>query len=167
MNNVATSRLASICNACSAGTSVVCMGSMGAAVAVAGATGAAGAAGMVGMSSVSGAGLPLTTVLLSAVGLDVLNHVPEAVLRPIFIALLLVSAASAYLAYRTSGRPGPLAFTVASGLSLYSGIYIWMSEPLYYLGFAGMLAAAGWAIVAARRPTMTPSPASRADIKAR
>lgn len=151
-------RWLSVCNACSAGTSVVCMGSMGAAVAAAGASGAAGAAGMAGMSSVSGGSAPLITLLLSAVGLDFLNHVPDPLLRPIFVALLLLSAAAAYLAYRTSGRSGPFALTVASGLTLYSGIYVWMSEPLYYLGFAGMLAAAAWAILAARRSAMTSSP---------
>lgn len=151
-------RWLSVCNTCSAGTSVVCMGSMGAAVAAAGASGAAGAAGMAGMSSASGAGAPFATVLLGAVGLDFLNHVPDPVLRPIFIALLLLGAASAYLVYRTSGRVGPFALTVASGLALYSGIYAWMSEPLYYLGFAGILAAAAWAIVAARRSAMTSSP---------
>lgn len=145
-----------VCNACSATTSVVCMGSMGAAVAAAGASGAAGAAGMAGMSAASGA--PFITVLLGAVGLDALNHVPDPVLRPIFVALLLVSAASAYLAYRTSGRVGPFALTVASGLTLYGGIYLWMSEPLYYLGFAGILAAAAWAILAARRSALAFAP---------
>lgn len=150
-------RWLSVCNACSAGTSVVCMGSMGAALAAAGASGAAGAAGMASMSSASG-GAPLITLLLSAAGLDFLNHVPDPLLRPIFVALLLLSAASAYLAYRTSGRSGPFALTVASGLALYSGIYVWMSEPLYYLGFAGMLAAAAWVILAARRSAMTSSP---------
>ncbi len=127
------------------------MGSMGAALAAAGASGAAGATSMAGMSSTTGASAPFITALLTAVGLDFLDHIPDPVLRPIFIALLLASAGSAYLVYRTARHGGPFALTVAAALALYAGIYLWMSEAVYYLALLGMFAGAAWGLLAARR----------------
>lgn len=150
-------KLASVCNACSAATSVVCMGSMGAALAAAGAGGAAGMAGMAGMAS--GGPTPLATQLLAAIGLGALNQIPDAILRPVFIALLLVTAYSAYRAYCASAwlgayALGAYALTLASGLALYGAIYLWMSDALYYLAFGGMLVASASSLIATRaRPS--------------
>lgn len=145
-----------VCNSCSAGTSVVCMGSMGAAIAV-GAVGATSVAGMGGMAAMAdttalpaAATAPFLTRLLEQAGLGLLNQVPDSVLRPVFIVLLLVSLGTAYGSFRSHRRPHALLLTAFSGAVLYASIYIWMNELLYSVGFAGMLGAAVWGLVLAK-----------------
>ena len=146
----AMGRVLSACSTCSAGVSVACMGSMGAAMAATGASGVAGGAGMAAMAGSAGASAPLVSRFLSSIGLGALNHVPDAVLRPIFIALLVLSVGSAMLAYRSSRAVLPLALTVASAATLYVAIYVLMSEPLYYAGLGGMIAAGILAFLTSR-----------------
>lgn len=150
----------SVCNLCTAGTSVVCMGAMGAAAGAAGAVAATGVAGMAGMGGMgemadteaaqAAVAMPFPTLLLEHVGLGFLNQVPDPVLRPIFVTLLLVSIGTAYLSFRTHKSPQALLLTALSGGLLYGSIYIWMSEPLYYASFTGMLGAALWGLFLAR-----------------
>lgn len=139
---------------------MVCMGSMGAAAVAAGAAGATSVAGMAGMGSMAtmadstappaAATAPFLTSLLQQIGLGFLNQVPDSVLRPVFIVLLLLSISTAYLSFRSHGRPQALLLTALSGALLYSGIYLWMSELLYSVGLVGMLGAAVWGLVLAK-----------------
>jgi hypothetical protein len=148
-----------VCNVCTGGVSVVCMSSMGAALAAAGTAGGAGAIGMAGMSgadlSRNGASaFLLLPRLFDRLGLDFLNQVPNAVAQPLLAAVLAISAVTAYLAYRGHRRPHSLALTLGSGIAMYLSIYVWMSEPLYFLSLVGLLAAAVWNIFLARRPRL-------------
>ncbi len=84
------------------------------------------------------------TQLLQNVGLGVLTQIPDTVLRPLFIALLVLGIIGAYLAYRTHRQIGPLILTVLASVMLYVGIYIVISDPLYYLGLAMLLVGTVW-----------------------
>ncbi len=134
----------------SALTSVVCMGSMGAMGLATTAT--AGMAGMSGATHVA-----FVTQLLQNAGLGVLTQIPDAVLRPLFIALLILGIAGAYLAYRMHRQIGPLILTVLASLMLYTGIYIVLSDPLYYLGLAMLLIGTVWNFLSHRPNRMRPN----------
>ncbi len=132
----------------SALTSVVCMGSMGAmglaATATATATATAGMAGMGGAAAGGATHVAFVTQLLRSAGLEALTQIPDAVLRPLFIALLILGIAGAYLAYRAHRQIGPLILILLASLILYAGIYIVLSDPLYYLGLAMLLIGTVW-----------------------
>lgn len=149
-----TKRLDTVCSVCTSGVSVVCMSSMGAAVAAAGTAGSAGAIGMAGMElSSSGAStLSLLPRLFDRLGLGFLNQLPDAVAQPLLVVLLTISAIAAYLAYRGHRQPYGLVLTLASGAAMYISIYHWMSELLYFVSLAGLVAAGVWSIFLARRP---------------
>lgn len=114
------------------------------------ATGAAGAAGMARMGSVAGTArfsvLLLLPQLLDRLGLRILNRLPNAILQPFLIVLLLVSVSAAYVAYRGHGLPQALVLTVASALAMYVSIYVWMSDLLYLLSLLGLFGAGVWAM---------------------
>lgn len=112
---------------------------------------------MAGMATMTEAAAPTTsattpflTLLLEQVGLGFLNQIPDTVLRLIFIMLLLLSVGTAYVSFRSHRKPQALLLTVFSGALLYASIYVSMNEPLYYIGFAGMLGAAVWGLILAR-----------------
>ncbi len=141
-----------------AATSVVCMGSMGAMGAAAGAAGVSGAAaGAGGMAGMAGAvattpgHMPFVTQLLQSVGLSALTQIPDAVLRPIFILLLILGVVGAYLAYRAHRQPGPLLLTAVASVLLYVSIYVRATDPLYYLSLMLLLVGSVWSFVSTRR----------------
>lgn len=151
-------RLDAVCSLCAGGVSVVCMSSMGAALAAAGTAGGAAAAGMAGMgssgmSSAEASAFFLIPRFFDRVGLDFLNQVPNAVAQPLLVALLTISLVASYLAYRGHRRLYAPALTLASSAAMYVSIYVWMSEPLYFVGLAGLLAAGVWSIFLTRRPS--------------
>lgn len=150
--------LDAVCATCASGVSVVCMSSMAAALAAAGAAAGAGAAGMgamggMGASAADGAASVLPG-LFEALGLGVLNRLPNEVLQPLLVVLLTASVGSAYLAYRGHGRPQALVLSAASAVAMYAGIYVWMSDALYLAGLIGTLAASAWGIVLVRPPRL-------------
>lgn len=149
--------LDAVCATCASGASVVCMSSMATALASAGAAAGAGAAGMGGMgygaSAADGAASVLPG-LFEALGLGVLNRLPNEVLQPLLVVLLTASVGSAYLAYRGHGRPQALVLSAASAVAMYAGIYVWMSDALYLAGLIGTLAASAWGIVLVRPPRL-------------
>lgn len=150
--------LDAVCATCASGVSVVCMSSMAAALAAAGAAAGAGAAGMgamggMGASAADGAASVLPG-LFEALGLGVLNRLPNEVLQPLLVVLLTASVGSAYLAYRGHGRPQALGLSAASAVAMYAGIYVWMSDALYLAGLIGTLAASAWGIVLVRPPRL-------------
>lgn len=155
-----TKRLDSVCSVCTSGVSVVCMSSMGAALAAVGTAGGAGAAGMAGMgtSSSGASAFFLIPRFFDRVGLDFLNQVPNAVAQPLLVALLAISLVASYLAYRGHRRPYSLVLTLVSSAVMYISIYVWMSEPLYFVSLAGLLTAGVWGVFVARQPQLARPP---------
>lgn len=140
------------CNACTAGVSVVCMSSMGAAIAAAGAAAGAGAMGSMGAAQAGASASSVLTRFFEAIGLGILNRLPNEVAQPLLVALLVISLGAAYIAYRGHRRPWALLLTLASAVPMYISIYTWMSEPLYFISLAGLVVAAMWGFFLARRP---------------
>jgi hypothetical protein len=131
-----------------AGASVVCMASMGA-------MGAAATAGMAGMSAVAATPhVPAVTRALRAVGLGVLTHVPNAVLQPLLIVLLLVAIGTALWRARSARTTAALALTlliVAAAAGLYASIYLTVSETGYWIALAVLILASILSAWAGRR----------------
>jgi hypothetical protein len=151
-----------VCSVCTAGVSVVCMSSMGAAMAAAVAAAGAGATGMSGMGSMGATQTGLSgslrlTRFFESVGLGMLNQLPNAVAQPLLAALLVISVGATYIAYRGHRRPGALVLTLGSAIAMYTGIYIWMSEPMYFISLVGLVAAAIWGFFLARSPGKVPA----------
>ena len=126
-----------------AGTSVVCMASMGATVAasVAGAT--AGMAGM-GAAAATTTHVPAVTHALRAVGLGALTHVPNAVLQPLLIILLLIASGAALWRARVARTTPALTLAlviIAAATGLYASIYVTVSETGYWLALVVLLLA--------------------------
>ena len=108
-----------------AGTSVVCMASMGAMVAATTAGATAGMAGM-GAAAASTPHVPAITRALRAVGLGALTHVPNAVLQPLLIILLLIAIGAALWRARNAWTAQALALALlivaaAVGLIAWAG----------------------------------------------
>jgi hypothetical protein len=134
------------------------MSSMGAALAAAGTAGGAGALGMAGMGSIGNSSSGASAFFLiprffDRVGLDILNQVPNGVAQPLLVALLTISLVASYLAYRGHRRLYTPALTLASSVAMYVSIYVWMSETLYFVSLAGLLAAGVWSIFLTRNPS--------------
>ncbi len=140
-------------------TSIVCMGSMGA---MAAASAGAAAGGMAGMGAAATGAVghdAVTTALLPQVGLGGLTGIPDAVLRPLLVVLLALGIGGTYLAYRTHRQGGPLLLTIGASILLYSGIYVVVADPLYYLGLGLLLAGILWnAVVTAGRRAQAARP---------
>jgi len=111
--------------------SVVCMASMGA---MAAASTAGAMAGMAAAVTPTSHVFPLTHVLQS-VGLGGLTHVSNAIVQPLFIALLLTTIAAAiYKAFMVRSRQAiSLALLISvAAVGLYGSIYIVVSEMVYW-----------------------------------
>jgi len=126
-----------------AGASVVCMASMGPMVAASAVGATAGMAGM-GAVAASTPHVPAVTHALRAVGLGALTHVPNAVLQPLLIVLLLVASGAAL--WRARGARTTRALTlalviVAAAVGLYASIYVTVSETGYGLALVVLLLA--------------------------
>jgi hypothetical protein len=94
-----------------------------------------GMAGM-GATAASAPHVPTATRVLRAVGLGGLAHVPNAVLQPLLIVLLLVTIGAALWRVRV-GRSTLAAvlalLIVAAAVGLYASIYIAVSETGYWI----------------------------------
>ena len=111
--------------------SVVCMASMGA---MAAASTAGAMAGMAAAVTPTSHVFPLTHVLQS-VWLGGLTHVSNAIVQPLFIALLLTTIAAAiYKAFIVRSRQAiSLALLISvAAVGLYGSIYIVVSEMVYW-----------------------------------
>ncbi len=125
------------------GASVVCMASMGAMVAASTASVTAGMAGM-GATAASSPHIPAVTRALRAVGLGALTHLPNAVLQPLLIVLLLVATGAALWRARSARTTVVLALAlliVAAAVGLYASIYVTVSETGYWIALAVLLLA--------------------------
>lgn len=126
-----------------AGTSVVCMASMGAMIAASTAGATAGMAGM-GTVAASTSHVPSITHALRAVGLGALTHVPNAVLQPLLIVLLLVAIGAAVGRARVMHTAPAITLTlliVMAAAGLYASIYITVSEPGYWVALTVLVLA--------------------------
>lgn len=126
-----------------AGTSVVCMASMGAMVAATTASATAGMAGM-GGAAASTSHVPAITRALRAVGLGALTHVPNAVLQPLLIILLLIAIGAALWRARVARTTPALTLAlviVAAATGLYASIYVTVSQTGYGLALVVLLLA--------------------------
>ena len=126
-----------------AGASVVCMASMGAMVAATTAGATAGMAGM-GAAAASTPHVPAITRALRAVGLGALTHVPNAVLQPLLIILLLIASGAALWRARVARTTPALTLAlviVAAAVGLYASIYVTISETGYWLALVVLLLA--------------------------
>jgi len=125
-----------------AGTSVVCMASMGAMVAATTTSATAGMAAM-GAAAASTPHVPAITRALRAVGLGALTHVPNAVLQPLLIILLLIAIGAALWRARNAwtAQALALALIVAAAVGLYASIYVTVSETGYWLALVVLILA--------------------------
>lgn len=146
--------VSSACSTCTAGASVVCMSSMGAAIAALGAATGAGATGMAGMGSMTGS--LLLTGFFESIGLGILNRLPNEIAQPLLIALILLSIATTYIAYRAHRQRGALVLAGVSGLAMYAGIYLSMSEFVYFISLIAFIIASVWGFTAARNAARVP-----------
>ena len=142
----------SIAQACSAGTSLVCMAQMGAAA-------AAGGAAMGAMSAAATGSVPFITLVFQALGLSFLLTIPAVVFQGLLVVVLVFTTVSSFISYRLHRRLALLGLTVVGTALLYGSIYILVSEPLYWVAFALMLASAVWSAVIERKPAMRPAKA--------
>lgn len=136
-----------------AGTSVVCMGSMGAMV-VASTAGAVGGMAGMGAAAASTPHVPALTRALQAVGLGGLTHLPDAVLQPLLIVLLLVAVGAALWQARIARTARATALAVVSVLAaaaLYASIYIRVSEAGYWVAMVVLIVASILAAWSGRR----------------
>ncbi len=125
---------AHVCSAC---TSLVCMAQMGAMTAASGAA-------MGAMSAASTGSVPFITLIFQAVGLGFLLLLPSTFYQIVLVTVLVVTIAISYFSYGGHKSPGPLGLTVTSSLLLYGSIYFFISEPLYWVSFALLLASGIW-----------------------
>ncbi len=122
------------------GASVVCMASMGAMVAAS----TAGATAGMGAVAASTPHVPAVTHALRAVGLGALTHVPNAVLQPLLIVLLLIAIGAALWRARVARTTPALTLAlviVAAAVGLYASIYVTVSETGYWLALVVLILA--------------------------
>jgi len=120
--------------------SVVCMASMGAMVAAS----TAGVTAGLGAAAASTPHLPAITRALGVVGLGALTHVPNAVLQPLLIVLLLVAIGAALWRARIARTTPALSLAlliIAAAVGLYASIYVTVSETGYWITLAVLLLA--------------------------
>ncbi len=125
------------------GASVVCMASMGAMVAASTAGATAGMAGM-GAAAATTTHVPAVTHVLRAVGLGALTHIPNAVLQPLLLVLLLVAIGATLWRARSARTIPALALAlliIAAAAVLYASIYITVSETGYWIALAILILA--------------------------
>jgi len=121
--------------------SVVCMASMGAMVAASTAGATVATAGMAGMGAAAACTppLPALTRALRAVGLGALTHVPNAVLHPLLLVLLLVASGAVLWRARGARTTSAVVFALiiaAAAAGLDASIYVAVSEAGYGVALA-------------------------------
>jgi len=124
----------------SACTSLVCMAQMGTMTVA----GTAGAGAMGAMSAASAGSVPFITLAFQAIGLGFLLVFPQIFYQMLLIIILGFTILFSYFSYKFHKNPGIFTLTLISSFLLYSSIYLFISEPLYWIAFLLMLVSAGW-----------------------
>jgi len=124
-----------IAHACSACTSLVCMAQMGAMVAT-------GGAAMGAMSAATT--VPFITFVFQAIGLGFLLVLPPIFYQILLIIVLGFTVVTSYFSYHFHKNISPFILTMMSSLLLYSSIYLFISETLYWVAFLLMVISAAW-----------------------
>lgn len=121
--------------ACSCCTSVVCMAQMGTVA-------AAGGASMGAMGAAASASVPLLTRIFQTIGLGFLLSLPAILYQGLLLAVLAFTGLASYLFFRVHRKPWVFGLAVVSSVLLYSSIYVFVSEPVYWLSFGLMVVSA-------------------------
>ena len=124
-----------IAHACSACTSLVCMAQMGAMAAT-------GGAAMGAMSAATT--VPFITFVFQAIGLGFLLVLPPIFYQILLIIVLGFTVVTSYFSYHFHKNISPFILTMMSSLLLYSSIYLFISETLYWVAFLLMVISAAW-----------------------
>src|SRR5262249_11743379 len=127
-------------------TSLVCMGSMG-AMSIAASAGSAATSGMAGMGTMGStppSHVAFMTSLFQSLGLSALTQIPDAVLRPVLIILLGVGIIGAYVRYRAHGKVWPFLLVVVATILLYTSIYVFPGDALYFFSLVLLLLGSLW-----------------------
>jgi hypothetical protein len=123
------------------------MAQMG-AISAATATSTMGAMGAVGTTASLSA--PIMTLAFQVIGLGFLLTLPNLLYQLLLIVILAFTLLSSYLSYKSHKVAGPFLLTFISSLLVYGSVYLIVYEPLYWLGFALMLASGVWNFVSTR-----------------
>ena len=119
------------------------MASMGTMVAASTTGATAGMAGM-GAAATSIPHVPAITRALRTVGLGALTHVPNTMLQPLLLVLLVVAIGSALWRARDTQTVQALTLAllvIAAAAGLYASIYVMVSETGYWIALAALLLA--------------------------
>lgn len=127
-----------VAHVCSSSTSLVCMAQMGATAATGGAV-----MGTMGAAATSGS-VPLITSVFQSIGLGVLLTLPASFYQSLLVIVLGLTIVASYLSYKFHQKAGPFSLVIISSLLIYGSIYIFMSEPLYWIAFVLMLLSMVW-----------------------
>jgi len=143
------SRFLALISIVSAAVSVVCMASFGAIAA-----GVAGGTSIVGMAGMSQSSNPKQGVflagLLQKLGLASLMQISDWFIRPFLGIVLLLTIIAAYFSYKKHKRINIFILTIVGALSVFAGIYIFTSEPVYYAGLLVFIISTFWASIITR-----------------
>ncbi len=126
-----------VASACSCCTSLVCMAQMGTTIAVGGTV-----MGTMGVATSGSA--PFITSMFQSIGLGILLTLPANFYQILLIVVLGFTIIASYISYKFHQKLGPFGLIVVSSLLFYSSIYIFMSEPFYWITFILMLVSTIW-----------------------
>lgn len=126
-----------LCACCSAGSTITSLGCMAIMTTTITATSAV-AIGSMGAMAISS---NLSLTLLNSIGLEFLTKINLRTLEIFLVILLLIGIASMYLSYVYHKKPFPLILFVISSILIYVGIFVVMSNLVYYLSLVGLIAA--------------------------
>jgi len=126
-----------VAHVCSCCTSLACMAQMGA-------TAAAGGTVMGTMGVATSGSVPLITFMFQSIGLGVLLTIPASFYQILLIVVLGFTIITSYISYKFHQKLGPFSLVIISSLLIYGSIYVFMSEPLYWIAFVLMLLSMVW-----------------------
>lgn len=106
------------------------------------------------------AGVAPVLGLLTAIGLGF--ALTDAVLIPLLILGLSVTAWGLWQGRRCHGRGAPLAVGLGGGVLAVAGVYLWV--PLAFIGFGTVVLASVWNIVLLRACATAPSAHSGGEV---
>lgn len=126
-----------VTQAASACTSLVCMAQMGTMT-------AAGGVAMGAMSVATTSSVPFITFVFQTIGLGFLLVFPAILYQILLIVVLGFTVIVSYFSYKFHKNIGLFALVLISSFLLYTSIYLFISEPLYWIAFVLMLVSVVW-----------------------
>lgn len=126
--------VAQVSSAC---TSLVCMAQMGTMTVV-------GATSMGAMSVATTGSVPFITLVFQSIGLGFLLVFPAIYYQILMIIILGLTIFVSYLSYKFHKNTGLFGLIVISSILLYTSIYLFISEILYWIAFILMVISVVW-----------------------